>query len=64
MRHDFPQENLRDFKEGNCNPLLDTSSVGFPSPLKTADRKAITGADVTCDVNVTSGPFVIFLFFY
>lgn len=56
----FPPRKLGDFKEGNCNPLLDTGSVGFPSPPKTADRKAITGADVTCDVNVTSGPFVPF----
>lgn len=47
----------------NCNPLLD-SSVGFPSPLKTDDRKIIMGADVTCDVNVTSGLFnVVILFF-
>lgn len=59
----FSSKKFGDFKEGNCNPLLDTGSVGFSSPLKTADRKAITGADVICDVNVTSGPFVPFLFF-
>lgn len=36
---------------------------GFLSPLKTANRKVITGADVTCDVNVTSGLFFLFFFF-
>lgn len=56
----FSPRKLGDFKEGSCNPLLGTSSVGFPSPPKTADRKAITGAGVTCDVNVTSGPSVPF----
>lgn len=56
----FSPRKLGDFKEGNCNPLLGTGSVGFPSPPKTADRKAIRGADVTCDVDVTSGPFVPF----
>ena len=48
----------------SCNPLLDTSSVGFPSLPKTASRKVITGADVTCDVNVTSGLLLKFYFFF
>lgn len=58
-----PFRKIGDFKEVNCNPLLDTSSVGFPSPPKTVDRKVITGADVTCDANVTSGLFFSFFFF-
>lgn len=69
MRHRSPLSppfrKIRDVKEVNCNPLLDTSSVGFPSPLKTADRKVITGADVTCDVNVTCfWPFFSFIFYF
>lgn len=48
----------------DCNPLLNTSAVRLPSPLKTADRKVITGADATCDVNVTSGLFFFLCLFF